>query len=342
MLLSIVLGSIFSVVMAHVMVNYNWSRIFLRFFNRNKSSWEKVFDNMIKFETLRLGNLIKRNPFRAKKRETSNKKQTDNTSVDRESQKLLETWYCCEAKTLRNIQHIFKQQGHINILGLPIKMHMRDIISGDDCKEIKASKLNEYLLAKLYLRTIRDEILRGNSLNNMAKLNEQIDFNNSVILLYILKCGGSEKSCREQMIKSPKALSLRLKNYSVTKFENIERELLISFQTLKPLFSYIRNEGRKQNKFAQDYLEKQKKSQNKKNNSKTDKKKTSSHTQEALDILEMSCIVDLKTLKKNYKHMAMKHHPDRQDHNSQKEQQVAHDKFVKINNAYHILSKKCA
>lgn len=69
------------------------------------------------------------------------------------------------------------------------------------------------------------------------------------------------------------------------------------------------------------------------------KKKTSSSSlpyEKEFDLLEMAPTEDIVEIKKQYKKMAMKYHPDRQDEHS------SHERFVAIQRAYQILDKAYA
>ncbi|MBT7609486.1 MAG: J domain-containing protein [Bacteriovoracaceae bacterium] len=340
MLLAVLGGFILSFFMASLLVKINWTRFLYDLVYKNCENWERSFNKMIRFETLKLGNLIRSNPFtpQSVKKE---KQIYKNTAKDKLAQKIKEQWYSCDSKTLNSIRHHLKDQGHLDISGLPIKMLIKEIIVQENYNHIKGNKLSEHLLSKLYIKTLKEEILRESDLNERIKLNEDINLHNAVILLYIHKLGASEKVYREQLITSPKSLILRLKSFSVSQLDIIDREILLKHTTIKSFYNYLKMAARKQKKFETDFFIRKEKAKNKENY-KSKSNLTPAKVQDALKILEMSRIVDLNSLKKNYKKMAMRYHPDRIGSESESESKVAHEKFVNINNAYQTLTKKCS
>jgi DnaJ-domain-containing protein 1 len=88
------------------------------------------------------------------------------------------------------------------------------------------------------------------------------------------------------------------------------------------------------------YQDKRRKEQEKNQKSRSIKRPSRSLKNEALKILGLSLSTrDLGDVKKAYREMAKKHHPDRFHNHSKTEQEKAHERFTAINKAYEYLNQ---
>ena len=347
MLIAVILGTILSIFIAHMIVNYQWGEEIFKVFKSKQKDWEAAFNGMIMREQMRLGNLIKKG-FGPQTKPDARKNGSESLyngleSLDRESLNIIDAWFTSNNKTVRKVNQTLNEDGKLNTTNIPVKLYMREIVLKKTYSHLKGNKLQQYLISRVYLRAIREEIKQRDSIYSSMKLNENIDMQKGILLSYLLKGGGAEKSCRQQILKSISLSISMLKGFPETKKDSIEREIINLHSSVKSLFIQFRLEARKQSKYESEFQKEQTHKKSKSSSSSQQKKTilNPQKVQDALQILEMSRVIDLNSLKKKYRKMAMEHHPDRINKEPLSAQKQAHEKFVKINSAFQTLSKKC-
>jgi hypothetical protein len=338
-LMAILFGTLFSAFFGYLLVHFKWDLLFNRWLNNKKEDWEGKFKRLVKIEALRMGAIFRRysESKSSNYEENKNARKKNIQNMDKESQRILEGWNSFDSKTLKDITHYFKENGRLNLRGISLKVHMREVLSRKDYQKLKGIHLRKYLLGKLYLSILRSELMRGKNVNELIKLNEKVDFHKGLLLVYLLKCGGNEKNLREQLVKSSHILFIRLKSFPHSKHEDIDREMVTVYMSVRNIYNSIRNEARKQQKFEDEYIYTKNQSKQKKF---TGSALNPLKYQDALKIMELSRVIDLNSLKKSYKKLAMKHHPDRMKAEGLSHEKKTHERFVKINAAFETLSRR--
>ena len=88
------------------------------------------------------------------------------------------------------------------------------------------------------------------------------------------------------------------------------------------------------------YQDKRRREQEHRRNTRATRRPTRNLKNEALKILGLAQnVTDFEVVKKAYRNMAKKHHPDRFHNESEQEKERAHERFTEINTAYEYLEK---
>lgn len=357
MLLAVIIGSIISVCIGYLYTQSKWGDHLYQFLRNKNNDWEKVFNSMILREQMRLGSLFKRS---FGKKEKPDARRNGSQSLyeglenhPRESLKIIDSWFQSDKKAVSRMTEVLKNHGKIRSSNIPIKMYMREVVLDKQYKHLKGQKMLNHMMAQVYMRCIRAELLQGKDLSLFIRLNEDVNIHRGVLAVFLMKSGGGEKTCRQQVYQNSTSALARIKSSSIGKLDNIEKELVSNYSDVKSLFSHFRIEARKQKTFENEFANKQK-SQSKSQQKSSSKQKSQQGSSrpgqilnpnkvpDALKILEMSRVIDLNSLKKKYRKMAMDHHPDRIKAQNPKEEKLAHEQFVRINSAFQTLSKKCS
>ena len=239
------------------------------------------------------------------------------------------------------------------------------ILSEERREIMKYSDLVNTILARAILDAfIKDAILESStvckSLERSKNKPSKIIYL-SIRLLVLLKTGASKKSLYEMAIQKPEVIQTRFKNLSS---QQLSRAMMATLRIgggryISPnqVSHIIETQMYDFEKFKKDFIARKSKEQERKrqesskkksSNKKSSKEKTSSSSSsyghgkldQYYEILGCTQSDSKETIKKIYRKLALKNHPDRVNSLDASSKSRAHEKFVKIQQAYDEVMKQ--
>lgn len=210
-----------------------------------------------------------------------------------------------------------------------VQSYFREIIAGDrDFSHFNQREFWDHLILRVYLINFRENV----------KDNPR-DRDLGLMGIYLGKCGLSDQQLNGYWKESPKSITLKFKARPAGQLFKVERELAFQFKSLMTLDKKIQQWIDKNQNYENKRSENQKRKEPKGNSYSRILRLNPDKVPDALEIFEIKSVSNQSSLKKQYRKLALKFHPDRADGESK---ELAHKKFVQLQKAYETLKKKAA
>lgn len=238
-----------------------------------------------------------------------------------EVKKILEELYNGKKKWLSNLRC------KSGLSESKVQSYCREILANEqDFSHFNSSTLMDYLSLRCFLIDFR--VYGPDNLTDREV---------ALMGIYLSKCGVSEQQLHRYWKQNKNSIKLKFKARSDHQLWRVEKELSYQYMRVHSLEKQIKTWVEKMEKeFSQGQKQKQKQGPSTKSNI---LRLNPEKYQDALKIFEIQNISSKSSLKKQYRKLALKFHPDRAERG---EKALAHKNFVQVQKAYETLQKYAA
>ena len=308
----------------------NFEQTLINKFYSYEKDWDHSFRRLVQIEEIRLGGLLRSSSYYSSNQAKPRVRIIDQIEKKYEKVSWFRSWFRPRKENLNRVRNTLLEKGRLRIESREIKVLIREFIVLDKFPTKNEGQFLNSLLVFIYINKLRDRFLEGNSMI------PEFGFKREGAGIYLLlKSGASEEFLQKKAKKSLKGLRQKIRMMNL----NFIWPLLARNKTIKELYAEVLGCSNRFDAFedAQEKEKKQKKQKKKQEQSSSNEETLNpGRYQDALEIMEMSRVIDLGALKKKYKRKAMEHHPDRCEED---DKEIAHLKFLEIKEAYETLCK---
>lgn len=281
--------------------------------------WVRSFEIKIQSEEMRLRSLYKVDKKRDGLNADKYEKVVDILEFKYRQLPWFNDWFKLGSSKCEEIKKTFFNLTKVKVSSREIKSTLRSYILKENFPKDSEKSFYQSFLVFLFLTTAKDRIVRREEIF----LNEDKFQNVSLAIFLLLKKGAGESQLQGEAKKSFHKLVVKIKraNFDSTFL------MLSKIKKLKGIIEDYNACNQRFRKFLSD----------EKRHKVKVRKRDPFNVKDALDILELTNVVDMASLKRKYKSKALENHPDRL---LDTDKEDAHLRFCEIKDAYETLLKE--